>query len=151
MNAGARHIARETAVSAGINGALSLGFFQLMFGRLDEVTVWGPGNYAMDFLPQSFAVGLMSALVPSMMLRLAVAKGRFAPAAPFVPLPRSIVLQALLTAVVALVGGSALAMLMLWTAGVGAIGSAAALAFKVLYGAALGGLITFVTLRRMIH
>jgi hypothetical protein len=148
MSEAERHIARETAVSAGINGVLSLGFFSLMFGSPDTIAVWGASNYAFDFLPQSFAIGFMSAVVPSMMLRQALAKGRLAP---LVPAPRSIVLRAFLTAVAALVLGSALAIGALWGTGVETVDGLAALAFKVLYGAALGGFITFASLRGMIQ
>jgi hypothetical protein len=151
MSEAERHIARETAVSAGINGVLSLGFFSLMFGSPDTIAVWGASNYAFDFLPQSFAIGFMSAVVPSMMLRQALAKGRLAPLANAVPASRSIVLRAFLTAVAALVLGSALAIGALWGTGVETVDGLAALAFKVLYGAALGGFITFASLRGMIQ
>lgn len=149
MNAAARHIAREAAVSAAINGVLSLAFFHLAFGGLSAVTVWGAGGYALDFLPQSLAVGFMSALVPGLLFRQALAKGRVAYAS-VVPVPGVVVLRAVVWAVAALVAGSALAFATLWAAEVDTIDGSAALVVKMFYGAALGAFVTFASLRRMI-
>jgi hypothetical protein len=62
-------ILRETAISVVINAVLSLAFFLVVFGMKEPVTL---GALAPDFLPQSFMVVLMGALVPSMLLRRSI-------------------------------------------------------------------------------
>lgn len=151
MTEAERHIAREAALSAAINGAISIGFFLAVFGGLSQVAVWGLGNYAFDFLPQSFAIGFMAALVPGLMCRKAFAAGRLAPVSAAVPAPGGIIILALTSGMAAVILGAGLWVPILWAAGVDTIGSTAAFALKVLYGAALGALVTAVILRRMLR
>lgn len=146
--ASSRHIARETAVSTGINAAISVGFFVLVFGEVDSVPVWGMGNYAFDFLPQSFAIGLMATLVPGLLCRRAIAAGRFGGNA--TPTPASVIVKAVLNALAALVLGAGLCALALWAAGVEEIDQVTAFVPKVLYGAVLGAIVTRLTLGRML-
>ena len=135
---------RNAWQSAAINGAFSLAFFLLVFGLPEHSLAMGaPDGFAFDFLPQSAAVGLMSALVPVLATRHAVARltGR-GPAA-----VNRIVARALGFAVASLVPGGALAGLALmspWQAA----GLTSALAIKILYGAALGFVVTPIAIER---
>lgn len=146
----ARHIRRETVISAGINGAISAGFFFLMFAGVDPVPAWGIGNYAFDFIPQSFAVGFMATLVPGLLCRRAIAAGRIAEITGRRTTTGGVVARAVLQAIAAVLVGAGTCALLLWATGAEAIGNAAAFALKVLYGAGLGALITRVTLGRML-
>ena len=55
------YLLREAVVSAVINALISVAFFVGFFRGIDPIPVWGMNNYAFDFIPQSFAVSLMSA------------------------------------------------------------------------------------------
>jgi len=143
-----RYLLREAAVSAVINAAISAGFFFAFFRGMDLIPVWGPGNYAADFVPQSFAVALMSALVPGFLARKGIAEGKFSVVT--VPAPTKVALHALAWAVAGLVVGSALAALVLWVSGLEVIPAFPALAIKVAYGAALGALVTHLSVGRLV-
>jgi hypothetical protein len=134
-------IAREACVSFAINAVLSLAFFLGVFGLAVRSLTWGkPDALAFDFVPQSIAVALMSALVPALVMRrrlgLAVAV-------------RAILIRAVAFAI----AGAALGGLLAWAAQAGGwppIAKSAALAGKMIYGGLLGALITTLTLRRML-
>ena len=136
------YLTRETAVSGGINALISAGFFVLVFWKHDVVPVWGMGNYAFDFLPQSFGISLMSGLVPALLARQAVGSGRVgAVLADQSDLGRLFV-RSLTNAAVATVLGVGLCVSVLWITGPEAIGLGTALILKIIYGAALGSAIT---------
>lgn len=135
---------RNAAISGLVNAAFSLAFFLLVFGRPATPLVMGaPDRFALDFLPQSAAVALMSALVPVLASRRDVA--RLTGQAP-VP-PRRIGVRALGFALGALAPGGALvacALLRPWPP----LAFAPALALKLAYGAALGATVTTLAVRR---
>ena len=135
-------IAREALVSGAINAALSLAFFLLAFSAWQRVPVWGAGGYALDFLPQSFAIGLMSTLIPGLMARRKLAAGA--------PSTAWVVGRSLAHGLIALAAGGALWAALLWLCGIDTIGWAPALAVKLTYGAALGAAVTALSLKRMI-
>ncbi|MEG3167963.1 hypothetical protein U1737_07110 [Sphingomonas sp. LB3N6] len=64
-----RHVAKETAIAAVINAALSLAFTYLMFGGQARVPVGGAAGLVFDAAPQTFMVTLMSLLVPRLLTR----------------------------------------------------------------------------------
>jgi len=141
------YIRRETLVSVIINSAFSLVFFGLVFGFRRQVTVWGVGGYVFDFGPQAFMIALMATLVPGTIARRAVSAGRMAPWPTRLPLPHTLWLTALLLAL-----GSAAVAVGCATATLALIGRtqlapAAALAAKLLFGAALAAIITPIGLR----
>ena len=142
------YLTRETIVSAVINGAISVCFFLAVFGVADTVLVRGLGNFAFDFLQQSFAIGLMAALVPALFARRALALGRISGTTPSVA---SVLRGAMMKGLLALLLGAAGAGAALLISNVEVIGWAAALTTKVLYGSALGGLVTALTLRQMLR
>lgn len=135
-------IAREAAISFVINGVLSLVFFLALFGRSGASLHWGaPDALAIDFLPQSLAVSLMSALVPALIARRRLGRGTGL---------RPIFHGAAIFAALGLLLGAVLA------AAAEGLGTApvdwwAALAFKLLYGGLLGAGITIMALRRMVR
>jgi hypothetical protein len=143
-----RHLLREALLSAIINACISVGFFVAFFRGVDPIPVWGVGNYAADFMPQSFAVTLMSALVPGFLNRRALAAGRFS--AHSVPSTARVIASALAWAVGGLVIGSGGAALALWLSGADAIDATSAFVIKIGYGAALGAFVTYRAVARMI-
>lgn len=140
MSVASLSIPREAIISFGINATLSLAFFLLVFGPAPRVIGWSaPDALAFDFVPQSIAVALMSALVPALIVRRRCALG--------VPI-RLVVLRAMGFAI----AGAVLGGLLVWTVqgmGVPPTGWGIALTLKLLYGGSLGALITTLALKRM--
>lgn len=142
MTDNALSLPREAATSFGINAALSIAFFLGVFGLAARPLNWqAPDALAIDFVPQSIAVALMSALVPALVTRkrltLAIAV-------------RAIILRALgFAGAGALLGG----VLAATTAALAAspIAWGTALALKSLYGGLLGAAITTLTLNQMMR
>lgn len=127
---------REAAIGFAINAVLSLAFFVGIFGLAQHPLGWA--QLAPDFVPQSIAVALMSALVPAL-----VARGKLGGA----------VRPVLLRAVVFAIGGAVLGVVLMLLAGAAALPPIAwgtALALKMLYGGSLGALVTTLVLRRML-
>lgn len=141
-----RHIARESLVSAVINAVISTGFFVLVFGRLTAVPFWGPGGLIVDAAPQSFMVALMGTLVPGLLTRAAVGRGKL-------PSSRTVTVRRLIRSSLA-VGALAAGFGVLLTAILASLvpGSApfgpVAVA-KIAYGAFLGWMVTGWSLRRL--
>lgn len=140
-NAHRRYLAIEAGIGAAINGVLSLGFVFLMFGRLLQVPVFGAGGLIVDAVPQSFMVGLMSALVPTLLTRRRVASGAVAPSGVPVRLPRHPIARAVMLAAAATVLGVGVQAAVLaggpeyWDFAAVALG-------KTVYGMALGAVMT---------
>lgn len=142
MTASPLPIAREAGIGFAINATLSLVFFLAIFGMVARPLEWGaPDALGLDFVPQSIAVALMSALVPALIARkrlgLTIAIG-------------AIMVRALGFAL----GGAVLGGLLAWstgTIGLPPIGWGAALALKLLFGGSLGATITSLSLKRMIR
>ncbi|CAM8671323.1 MULTISPECIES: hypothetical protein [Sphingobium] len=133
-------IARQAGIGFAINATLSLAFFLGIFGMVARPLTWGaPDALGLDFVPQSIAVALMSALVPSLIARTRL--GRRVST-------RTIILRAFGFAI----GGAVLGGLLAWATGAVAQSPVAwgqALAIKLLYGGSLGALITILALKRM--
>lgn len=133
MTAPVLSIPREAGVSFGINAMLSLAFFVAGFGITARPLAWGaPDALGRDFVPQSIAVSLMSALVPALLARKRqglIIQGR------------TIVFYALGLAVAGAAVGEALAV---WVANadLAPIGWSHALAMKLFYGGSLGAIVT---------
>ncbi|MBI1684095.1 hypothetical protein [Caulobacter hibisci] len=102
-----RYVAVETAVSVVINIILSGAFTWLFFGGRTSIAYAGPHGYGVDVFPQTFAIALMSVLVPSLLTRKRLASGKAQPLAGAGWLPARLVLRAPLLAVAAttLLGG----------------------------------------------
>jgi len=131
-----RYIATEVAISALINGALSLLAAWLVFGGRQSIEAAGPQGFAMDLLPQTFMVTLMSTLVPTWLTRRRVRSGQIKRLPQGVTrLPHNVVLRALTLALAstAILGLGALFLApVVWQ---GPVSLAGLLALKVTYGA----------------
>lgn len=118
-------ILRETIVSIVINMAITAGFFFALFGlggRIDGAA------YGQDFLPQSFMVALMGALIPGLLVR----RGSGAPIT-------RVIVRAVLLAVGALLVG----FLCWWLfARTGSLKPVPALIIKLAYAAILSVIVT---------
>lgn len=94
------YVAVETGISVIINVVISAGFMFLIFGRADSIDLWGPHGLALDFVPQTFMITLMSVVVPTLLTRKRLVGGRITPRTPRArQWPRNLVLRAALLAV----------------------------------------------------
>jgi hypothetical protein len=142
------YVARETAISVAINMVLSAAFFVALFHGRTPLAWWGADRLVIDFLPQTFMVTLMGALVPSLLTRRRVRSGAVAfGAANAMPSIGSVIGRALLMAVIATLvfGGGAIAVVSLLD--LTQISFAAALILKIVFGALLALIATPIALR----
>ncbi|MGF7150068.1 hypothetical protein FHS96_003725 [Sphingomonas zeicaulis] len=131
-------VMREAATSFAINAMLSLAFFALLYGLTPRLLAWGaPDRLALDFVPQSIAVALMSALVPCLILRRRLR------------LPIGIQPIVLRASLFALLGGLVGAAMAALCASLPPIGWTTALLLKLGYGGTLGAAITTVCIGRL--
>lgn len=118
-------ILRETMVSIVINLAITAGFFFAFFGLGSPVD---GAAYGKDFLPQSFMVALMGALIPGLLVR----RGSSARIPP-------VVVRAVLLALGALLVG----VVCWWAfARIGSLQPLPALVMKLAYAAVLSMIVT---------
>ena len=142
---------RETAVSMAINATLSALFVFLMFGRKDQVGLWGFDGMAVDFVPQTFIIAFMATLVPSALTRKAINKGKVErTAGPQSILPRNLVVRSL--SIAALVSSVAIpsAILIIALASSGSMTFTALLPMKIAYGAGVACIVTSYAIRTVI-
>jgi hypothetical protein len=139
-----RYIAIETAISVVINVGFSVLFFFLVFGRTEQIALWGPGGFAFDYFPQTFMITLMSVIVPTILTRKRVIARKVARReSAFAPrLPMNVVLRALLLAAVAAAVLGAVAVLItdnLWS---GQPAHSDLRVLKMAYGAVVAAIMT---------
>jgi len=133
-----RYLRIETLVSLLVNSLLSLLAAWVVFGRHESVALWGSDGVAVDFLPQTFMVALMSTLVPGLLTRRRVRAGQLAALdRPPPRLPCNLVLRALLVAGVATLAFGGVAILLTSAVWAGPLPLGAVIVLKVLYGAIL--------------
>lgn len=108
------YVAVETVISVIINVLISAGFMFLVFGRADSIDLWGPHGLALDFVPQTFMITLMSVVVPTLLTRKRLAGGQITRRTPRArQWPKNLALRAALLAVgMTLVLGSAATLLL---------------------------------------
>jgi ABC-type phosphate/phosphonate transport system permease subunit len=135
------YLRREGMLSIVINAVLSLLFFLVVFGidSTGAVHVGGFGGYAFDFLPQSFMVALMSALVPGMIAAARIRSGQIEGTPETI---WALVARSLLTALVALAVGGTIAFVLTLLAENTAFPWLSALVVKIIYGAILAAIVT---------
>jgi hypothetical protein len=63
------------AISGAINGALSIAMFLAVVGTDGPLPIWNLRSLALDLWPQSFAIGLMAALIPGLLCRRTIRRG----------------------------------------------------------------------------
>ena len=126
-------VRRETAISVAINVAMSGVVFVAMFGTHGNIPVDGWGGFAVDFVPQAGAVGLMGSLIPGLLTRRRVRRGEIPAAIGRGGAP--VVEHALLAALFAAAGFGGIAMLCFTNFGPETLGFPPALAIKLCFGA----------------
>ena len=103
MGAG-RYMALETVISIIANTVLVTAVGILVFGQKQTVSVWAPGGVEFDILLQTSTVAFFSSLVPGLLTRWRIRRGKVGRGgAPLVRLPSSLFLQSLLIALIAIV------------------------------------------------
>jgi hypothetical protein len=139
-----RYIALETMISVVINVGFSALFFFLVFGRTEQIALWGPGGFAFDYLPQTFMITLMSVIVPTLLTRKRVAEGKVArrESAFGARMPKNVVLRALLLAALASAVLGAVAVLITGSLWSGQPAHSDLRLLKLAYGAVVAAIMT---------
>lgn len=130
-----------------INAVLSLAFFVLLIGLPAAVPVAGSSGYAFDFVPQSFMIALMSALVPGFITAARIRGGAIAGQ------PEkggAIVLRSVVTAFASGLVGAGIALALL-ASGTETLPLIPALVTKILYGIVLALIVTPIGLARALR
>ncbi|MEH3159589.1 MAG: hypothetical protein PGN08_12095 [Sphingomonas taxi] len=146
-----RYIAIETMIGATISAVLSIAFVLLVFGGRAGVTVAGPGGLIVDAVPQGFAIALMATLVPTMLTRRRLARGKVRPIDGRArrrprPLPIRLLGMAMLGA-----GLSVAVTVLLVVAEVRYVALPHVLVGKAVWGLLLGGLVAATMTRRALE
>jgi hypothetical protein len=137
------YVVKETAISIVINSVLSAFFVWLMFGGRTQVPLWGVGNLAFDFVPQTFMISLMSVLVPSALTRKRRRAGAVGSCEPVLSwLPRNLPLRALLAAVGGVLLFASLGTLLLAALAPDPLPMASVWPMKIVYGALVAVIVT---------
>lgn len=147
----ATYLRRETRLSIAINSVLSLLFYAIFFPAFDGVALGWSDGLGFDFVPQSFAITLMSVLVPGFLTQKRLNAGGIAPLPGESALPRALGWRALLFAITAAAFGAIVGATLALVArgvvvqwGVGA-------AVKIAYGAVLAAIVTPAGVRATLH
>jgi hypothetical protein len=146
----AQYVAREAVISAIINAAISVAFFIAVFGFGARVSVWGVGNYAFDFLPQSLAVTFFASFVPSLLTRKAIAAGKVAGVGGTSASVTDLLKRSILLGLGMMFLGAGVWACLLWLSGIETISFLPAFSLKILYGGILGALVTRYRLTAML-
>ena len=143
-----RYVLVETLTSVAVNAAISAAFVFFIFGGKAEIGLWGPGGLALDFVPQTFMIAMMSVLVPTALTRRRIQAGAVRTRnCRRSRLPRRLAIRALLVAAVATLGLGGAAIAILAASCSGPLSFAALLGLKIGYGAIVASLVTPVALR----
>jgi hypothetical protein len=137
------YIFKETLISSIINALFSIAFFTAMFHSEPELILSGTSGLTMDFLPQTFFVGLFAALPSSLLTLKRIKAGTLAPVSrKRLPLPKSLLVRIVFLALGSLIlfGGGAVIILSL--SGPVELSFAFALVIKAAYGILITIIIT---------
>ncbi|MFG6138044.1 hypothetical protein [Halomonas sp. B23F22_10] len=130
-----RTIRRETLVATVISALISAAFVFALFGGRDPAPLWGARGAAIDFLPQTFMLSLMSALIPALVMQRKVARGQLeALPGRTRGLPRQPIVRSLLLALLATLVGGLCGTAVTWMIAGPSIAFATLLEIKVIYG-----------------
>lgn len=144
--AAAAAIQSETRISAVINMALSAVLFLAAFGNSPRALAMdAPDNFALDFLPQSLAVGFFAALVPALLVSKKRRKGLIQGINIHADSAQTLVGRAFVIAAICGMFGALLVVSLPLLAG--QIAYYPALGLKIIYGGVLAVLVTPRTLR----
>lgn len=143
-----RVIRKEAAIAAVVSALISAVFVFALFGDSHPAPLWGAGGAAVDFLPQTFVLSLMSALVPALSMRRKLAPEKLeAVAGKAWRLPRHPFARSLLIAVLATLAGSPCGTALLWVIAGGNIDFVVLLVTKMAYSALVATLVAQVSIR----
>ena len=117
-------------------------FFYLVFGSKGPIAVWGLGNYAFDFAPQSFMTALICTWLPGVITRKRLAAGVVSHLQGPHPTLSSLILRGLLYGLVALGLGAGAVTAGLHLLGLTEINWLGGFVFKLAYGAVVAAIIT---------
>jgi len=137
-----RFLGKQLAISAVLNAAICALFVWLMFGNLDAVPLWGLSGLAVDLIPTTFMITLMTGVALTLASRSAVRSGKLAGLQWRARMPRNALLRGLLLAAIAvslLVPFSIALLSSVWTLD---WSFRTVMLFKVVYGVVLGSLVT---------
>jgi hypothetical protein len=136
------YLARETAISTGVNSVLSLAFALLASHGRPALPLWGAGGMAVDFMPQLFMMTFATTVAVTLLTRMRLNTGKVASTGGRPPpLPRNAVLRAILLGGLAVLVLAPLSIGVLALAGVSAAPTGAFILGKVIYGAVVSLLI----------
>lgn len=142
----ADYLRRETRISIAINSVLSLLFYVAFFRPFADVALAWRG-LGFDFVPQSFAITLMSVLVPGYLTRRRLAARTIAPLEGRSVLPRALPWRGLVLAVAAAGVGAAFGIALGAVTGGVVVHWGVGAAIKIAYGAALAAVVTPIGVR----
>jgi hypothetical protein len=138
-------VLRETAISTLPNAVVSAGFVWLLFGGQSRIGLWGMNGLAFDLVPTTFMLTLMTTIALTLLFRKRrrddVLPARLIDAPPL-PVPHNPVLRGAvlgLALLVLFVPASVVVLAAVWQ---GDWPFAQVLAFKVVYGVAVGWVAT---------
>ncbi|MCI0509663.1 hypothetical protein C8E00_10464 [Chromohalobacter marismortui] len=141
-------IIKEASIAAVVSALISAAFVFALFGDGRSAPLWGAGGAAVDFLPQTFMLSLMSALIPALTMRRKLAHGKLeAVAGKTWRLPRHPLVRSLLIALLATLAGSPCGTVLLWAIAGPNIDFAVLLVAKMGYGALVATLVAHVSIR----
>jgi hypothetical protein len=95
------YIVSETAISSIINIVIGMVAMLLIFGVHPAVLLWGTGGLAVNLIPAIFMMALMDVIVPTLLTRMRIRRGRLLVGSETQQswIPTSLLLRALLLAV----------------------------------------------------
>lgn len=137
-----RYIARETGVGLVINTIVSVVFALLVARGRTAVPLWGTDGMALDFVPQTFMISFMTALVVTLMTRKRLRRGEMPPleaahAGLFARMPQNALTRATLIALLLTTVMTPLCVSILTLLSVTRLSFHAFIVMKAVYGAAL--------------
>ena len=136
------YLVRETAISAAINCAITVGFFFAVFHGQAHPAVWGAKGLVVDCLPQGFMVGLMSTVPAMLLTRKRLAAGQVAPLEPMGRPPRRILTRSLVVAPVSMIALTVVAAAAAKATGSASLPFGPALALKLAASAIISIIVT---------
>lgn len=137
-----KYIRTETIFSVVGSTVVNILFFFLVFGATGPLEVWGIGNYAFDFVPQSFMTALICTWLPGAITRNRLASGVVNHQPGPRPRPASLILRGLLYGTVALVLGAGTVTTGLHLFGLNDVNWLGSFAFKLAFGAVVAAIVT---------
>lgn len=143
-----RYVRKETLIGAVINALFSVLFVFLIFSGQSQIGITGEGGLLIDSIPQGLAIGLMGAFFPSFLTRKRIKSGQVdvdTNAQSASKLPTHPFMRALLFA---LAGGViSLLLFVSLSALISSVSFTQALALKTVWGALLGGVVSYIALQ----